>query len=141
MDSKAYNTEGREAQFIQINQVIEKLTENKKSHGRHNQESRVQLQARLKTIDRKIQHRRRTEPGQRCDATSRKKYGPRILPTSLREIIKQVGNNLQRRPHNRAHRTKKKIIRHTALRTCRINEDASRIQNVLVAEYVQRDRG
>ena len=31
VDFKAYNTEGREAQFIQINQVIEKLTENKMS--------------------------------------------------------------------------------------------------------------
>ena len=31
VDLKAYNTEGREAQFIQINQVIDKLTGDKKS--------------------------------------------------------------------------------------------------------------
>ena len=33
MDLKAYNTEGREAQFIQINQVIEKLTGKKTTEG------------------------------------------------------------------------------------------------------------
>ena len=56
----------------------------------------------------------------RCDEP--KEIRPQTLPTSLREIIKQVGTNLQRKQHNHAHETKKEITRHTALRTSRINK-------------------
>ena len=52
-----------------------------------------------------------------------------------------MGTNIQWRLHNHTNRTEKKITRNTALRTRRINEDARGIQDILVAEHVQRNRG
>ena len=50
VDLKAYNTEGREAQFIQINQVIEKLTENKKATEDVIKKAEFNLMLDLKTL-------------------------------------------------------------------------------------------
>ena len=56
-----------------------------KNHGRRNQEGRIHFYARPENTNRKLEYRRRTEPGQRRDETSRTKYGPRTLPTSIRK--------------------------------------------------------
>ena len=46
VDLKAYNTAGKEAQFIQINRVIEKVTGNQKNIEETILKSRIQLYAR-----------------------------------------------------------------------------------------------
>ena len=50
VDLKAYNTEGKEAQFIQINQVLEKLTGNQKITGETIKKSDFNFLLDLKTL-------------------------------------------------------------------------------------------
>ena len=53
VDLKAFNTDGKDAQFIQRNQVIEKMVE-KEDHGRRNQKGRVQVYDRHENTYRQI---------------------------------------------------------------------------------------
>ena len=61
VDLKAYNTY-KEAQFIQINQVMDKITGYKKATEETNKEDRIQFHAGPQDSNRQICHRRRTQP-------------------------------------------------------------------------------
>ena len=81
VDLKAYNTEGREAQFIQMNQVVEKMTGDKKATEDAIKKAEFNFMLDLKTLIAKSNTD--AELTERRDETSRKKHGPRIVPSSI----------------------------------------------------------
>ena len=101
MEKKAYNTDGREAVFTS-KQSNRQNARGQESHGRRDQEDRIQLHARRKINSREIHYRHQTELCQRRNETSNKQYSPRTLPTSVLKPIEQVGTDIQRRQHNHA---------------------------------------
>ena len=70
VDLKAYNTKGKDAQFIQLNQVFEHVTGDKKSTEDTIQKVRVKFYAQLEDIDCKI-NGCRTQTSTRRNETGR----------------------------------------------------------------------
>ena len=87
VDLKAYNTEGREAQFIQINQVIDTMMGTKNATEDVIKKAKFNFMLDLKKLIAKSNTD--TEPSRARDAMRRaeKKYDPRTLPTSIRKTI------------------------------------------------------
>ena len=94
VDLEAYNTKGREAQFIHINQVIDKMMRDNKATEDVIKKAEFIFMLDLKTLsensntDAELNRVRDAE-------TSRKNNGTRPLPTSIRKTIEQVGTDIQ----------------------------------------------
>ena len=123
VDSKANNTEGREAQFIHINQVIEKMVGDKKTT--EDAINKAEFHARPIAKSATDPELNRVRDAMRRVET---KYSPRILPTGFRKVFEQVGVDIQRRPDNYTDRVETKIFEHIALRTCRRHKDTKKTE-------------
>ena len=132
VDLEAYNTEGKEAQFIQINQVIEKMVGDKKATEDVIKKAEFNFMLDLKTLIAKSTTN--AELNQVRDAMRRaEKNNPRTMSTGSRKVIEQVGTDIQRRRDNCTDRGEK-TTGHVAFGTHRSHKDDSRSQNMLVAE-------
>ena len=88
MDLKAYNTESREAQFIQINQIIDKLTGNKKSTEEVIKKAEFNFKLDLKPLNAKANTD--AELSRVRDAMRRAKRN--TAPESYRPVFEKLSN-------------------------------------------------
>ena len=97
VDLKNYNTEGKEAHYRQINQIIGTVTERKKIAEESIKKSGDGLHAGSKKLDRQISNGRRIKPSQTGTKQERPKRDARTLPTTLRKDLIKMGANVPER--------------------------------------------
>ena len=88
VDLKAYNTEGREAQFIQINQVIDKMTGDKKATEDAIKKAEVNFMLDLKTLIAKSN----TDAELNRVRDAMRRAGKNTAPDSYRTVFEKLSN-------------------------------------------------
>ena len=86
VDLSKYNTDGKEAKYIQINHIVGKLTANKKVTEDH-KESRVRLYDGPKNDDSEDRHRSGTDPSQNQHAERRPRNNSGRISDSFRQAV------------------------------------------------------
>ena len=138
VDLSKYNTDGKEAKYIQINHIVGKLTANKKVTEDHIKKAEFDFMMDLKTMIAKTA----IDPELTRVRTSMRREDRETIPDGYRTDIGQflMGSGLCRRPNSNPNRPQTPPIGDTTFRPLRNNEDDVRSKNFLVAGHEEGHR-
>ena len=136
VDLSKFNTDGKEAHYIQINHIVGQLSGNKKITEDTKKEAKFELMLDLKSLISKTAidpELTKVRASMRQEDTTR--HNPRRIQSSIRQALHKMGTRIYGRSNSSSGGPPKTTTRYSAFRSCRHDEDDSRSENLLVAGH------